>query len=232
MQIKTTLPLFLLLFSTSFLSAQQWGRNVVTEGERMMSFGSRPGFRIEFPNATADMVEDLWKDWAKKNYGAKLKKDKKSGEWSATELKSAMMGSDPFSLYSTIEKSSTSVALNVWYDNGAAFLNRRDDPSRTDETARALKQFYFDVRRATITKDIKQQEDKLKDMDKKYKNLQKDNDGLRKDIESYKAKIKKAEEDIARNEKEQETNIVDQDAQRRLIEETKQRLSNVENEGN
>jgi len=231
MQIKTILSLFVLLASATLATAQ-WGKTVVTETDRMMSFGSRPAFRMEFTNATANMVEDLWKDFAKKNYGAKLKKDRKSGEWTASGLKSAMMGSDPFTLYSTIEKTSSGSALTVWYDSGASFLNRRDNPTQANEASRALQQFYYDVRRATINKEIKEQEDKLKDMEKKYKAMQKENDSLHKSIEDYKAKIKKAEEDIAKNAKEQETSLVDQETQRRLIEETKRRLSNVENEGN
>lgn len=231
MQIKTTLPLLFLLVSFSVASAQ-WGRRNVTEADKMMSFGSRPAFRVEFPAAAADMVEDLWKDWAKKNYGAKLRKDRKSGEWTASGLKSAMMGSEPFTLYSTIEKLPTGAALNVWYDKGASFLNRRDAPTQADEASRALQQFYYDVRRATINQEMKEQEDKLKEMEKKYKSLQKENDTLHKNIEDYKAKIKKAEDDIARNAKEQEANLVDQEAQRRQLEDTKRRLNNVENEGN
>lgn len=231
MQFKTMFSLLVLLLSATILPAQ-WSKNVVTESEKMMSFGSRPCFRVEFPGADAGDVEDLWKDFAKKNYGAKLKKDKKSGEWTASELKSSMMGSDPFTLYSTIEKTSGGIALNVWYDAGSYFLNRRDNASRSDEAARALRQFYLDVRRSTINKEIKDQEDKLKEMEKKYKSMQKANDGLHKDIENYKARIKKAEEDIAKNEKDQETNLVDQEAQRRLIEDSRQRLNNVENEGN
>ncbi|MBK7939907.1 MAG: hypothetical protein IPJ82_23735 [Lewinellaceae bacterium] len=231
MQFKTTFPLLFLLLSATVLSAQ-WSKNVVTETEKMMSFGSRPCFRVDFPGADAGTVEDLWKDFAKKNYGAKLKKDKKSGEWSASELKSSMMGSDPFTLYSTIEKTSNGATLNVWYDAGNYFLNRRDNAGRSDEAVRALRQLYLDVRRATINSEIKDQENKLKDMEKKYKTMQKTNDGLVKDIENYKARIKKAEEDIAKNEKEQETNLIDQETQRRLIEESRQRLNNVENEGN
>lgn len=231
MTLKTILPLLFALASATALSAQ-WSRNVVTETEKMMSFGSRPCFRVEFPAADTKTVEDLWKDFAKKNYGAKLKKDRKSGEWSASDLKSAMMGSDPFSIYSTVEKTGNGAALNVWYDAGSYFLNRRDNSSRSDEASRALRQLYLDVRRATINGEIKDQEDKLKEMEKKYKALQKETDTLRKDIEAYKAKIKKAEDDIVKSEKEQETNLVDQDAQRRLIEESRQRLNNVENEGN
>ena len=106
MHIKTTLPL-LFLFLLAFATVASAQYNVVQETERNMSFGSRPAFHLEFANADAGMVEDLWKDFAKKTYGAKLKKDKKSSEWTATELKSAAMGGDAFALYSTIEKTST-----------------------------------------------------------------------------------------------------------------------------
>lgn len=229
MQRKFFFPVLMLLFIASTASAQ-W--NNVIETERMMSFGSRPAFRMEFTNTDAGLVEDLWKDYAKKNFGAKLKKDKKSGEWSAMDLKSAIMGDDKFSIYSTVEKNDKNSALTVWFDAGSYFLNRRDNPGNTEEVSRALRQFYIDVRRAGIQAELTGEENKLKDLEKKQKNLQKDNDGMRKDIDSWKAKIAKAEQDIVDNEREQEQNLVNQDAQRRAIEAVRQRLNNVENERN
>jgi hypothetical protein len=225
---KAILPTLLLLLFATLLPAQ-W--TVVTETERVMSFGSRPCFRMEFSNADDDLVADIWKDFAKKNFGAKLKKGKKD-EMSATNLKSGILGNDPFTLYSMVEKNGDNAALNVWFDAGSYFLNRRDNPGRTEEVNRVLRQFYFDVRRAVIGQELKAAEDKLKDMEKQQRSLQKDNEGLRKDIESWKEKIQKAEQDIVANEKNQEKNIVDQDAQRRAIEEVRQRLNNVENEKN
>jgi len=231
MRIHTSLPLFLLIFFT-FTTVASAQYNVVQESERNMSFGSRPSFRLEFVNADAGMVEDMWKDFAKKNYGAKLKKDKKSGEWSAAAVKSPVMGSDPFSVYSTIEKTSNGSSLTVWYDAGSYFLSRRENGSRAEDVSRSLRTFYYDVRRAVITKELKVEEDKLKDLEKSQKNLQKTNDGLRKDIESWKAKIKKAEDDIVKNEQEQELNIKDQESQRKSILTVQDRIKNVENEKN
>lgn len=229
MQSKIFFPVLLFLVSASAVSAQ-W--NNVVETERQMSFGVRPAFRMEFPSTSADLLEDSWKDYAKKTFGAKLKKDKKSGEWSATELKSGMMGEDKFAIYSTIEKDNSNSSLTVWFDAGAYFLNRRDSPGNTEEVSRALRQFYIETRRAAIAEELKVEEDKLKDLDKKQKNMQRDNDNLRKDIDSWKSKISKAEEDIVKNERAQEQNIVDQDAQRRNIESVRQRMNNVENERN
>lgn len=229
MMIKNTLALLLFLVSAATLSAQY---NVVMETERTMSFGSRPAFRLEFKNTDAATVESMWKDFAKKNFGAKLKKYRKTAEWAASDLQSAMMGSTRFAIYSTVEKINDGAALNVWFDAGSYFLNRRDDSGHTEEVSRALRTLYFDVRRTAIGEELKAQQEKMQDLEKKQKSLQKENDDLHKDIEGYKAKIKKAEEDIVKNEKDQNSNMVDQDAQRRQIEETQRRVINVESEQN
>lgn len=227
MQIKTTLLLALLILGNAlFVSAQ---RNV-RETEKMMSFGSRPGFRLDFPGATADLVEDLWKDWAKKHYNAKLKK--KSGEWYANELKASSMGSDNFSLYSMVEKTSDGATLTVWYDMGSAFLNSRDKPAQAREVSAALQQFFYDVRRSTYDKQTKDEEKKLKEMEDKNKAMDKTSKQLQKDIDDYKAKIKKAEDEIQRLAKEQEMGLINIDNQRKVIEDVKQRKLNVESEGN
>lgn len=229
MQLKTIFFFFVALCATSSLSAQ-W--NIVQETERNMSFGSRPCFRLEFAKADAGLVEDLWKNYVKNNFKGKLKRDKGSGEWFATGLKSNMMGGDAFGVYSTIDKSDKGTILTIWIDAGTYFLSRRENSDKTEEVSRSLRTFYFDVRRAQIGKEIKEQETKLKELDGKQKKLQKDNESLRKDIESYKAKIKKAEDDVVKNEKDQETNILDTEAQRKVLEDMRRRLDNVENERN
>ena len=229
MMFKNTFTLLLLLSSLATLSAQY---NVVSENERTMSFGSRPAFRLEFKNTNVNTVETMWRDFAKKNFNAKLKKDKKSGEWTASNLESPMMGNDRFSIYSTVEKTNDGAALTAWFDAGSYFLNRRDNAGRSQEISRALQTLYFDVRRTAIGEELKDQQAKLQELEKKQKSLQKDNDELQKAIETYKARIKKAEDDIVENQKNQNSNLVDQDAQRRQIEETQRRMNNVESEQN
>lgn len=225
MQLKPFILLFLLSGLAAALPAQS-----VRETERMMSLGSRPGFQIDFLNADAGMVEDMWVDFVKKNFGGKLKKDRKSKEFTAVGLKSPMVGVDPFTLYSTIEKRDNKVTLAVFFDRGTSFLSRSNDPRAAQEVTNALRQFYLDVRRAVIGREIKAQEDQVKEMESRQRKLQRDADNLRKDIENYKAKIKKAEEDLVKNQKDQEATLVDTEAQRRVVEQTRQRLNNVENE--
>jgi hypothetical protein len=230
MNIKTIFSIILFSIIGVIQAFAQY--DVVTQTEKNMSFGSRPCFRLEFANTDAGLVEDMWKDYVKGNFKNKLKHDRKTDEWSATELKSQMMGTDMFAIYSTIEKSGSNVVLNVWVDAGAYFLNRRDNAGRTDEFARSLRTFFYDVRRATINAELKAQQDKLKDFENRQKKLQKENDSLHKDIDSYKSKIKKAEDDIVKNDKDQEALLHDADKQRQVIEDVRRRLGNVENEKN
>ncbi|MDO8366306.1 MAG: hypothetical protein Q7T20_05870 [Saprospiraceae bacterium] len=226
MNKKALLPLLLFAAFALKLSAQF---ELVRESERMMSFGSRPGFFMEFVNTDAGVVEEVWKKFAKDNFKAKLKKSK--GEWTANKLRAAFMGDDVFTLYSTIEKNGDKTSLNVWVDAGSYFLNRRDNKNSTEEMVRMLRQCYFDVRRAAIGKDLKMQENQLKALENKQKKLSKDNDELRRSIESWESRIQKARQDIVNNEQSQETNLVEQENQRSLVEETRRRLENVESEG-
>lgn len=221
-----SLSVFLLSFSPLIA---QFGP--VQEVEKNMSFGMRPCFRLDIPGADVRMIEDMWKDFARKNFNAKLKKDRKSGEWVANQLTSPIIGATPFSIYSAVEKSGKdNAAINIWFDLGAGFLNRRDQARSAEEMSRLLRQFYFDVRRVVINNEIKAEEDKLKALDARHKKLVKDNEALNKDIETFKAKIKKAEEDIVKNQREQESTLRDMDNQRRAIEEVRIRLQNVERE--
>jgi hypothetical protein len=226
MNRKSLFPLMFCLSLVFPLSAQY---DIVREVDRMMSFGNRPGFRLEFVNTDPGVIESVWKDFAKENFNAKLKKSK--GEWSATKLSAAFMGDEPFAIYSTIEKEGENTALNVWVDAGAYFLNRRDARVRTDEMVRNLRRCYYDIRRAAIGKELKAQENQLKELESRQKRLSRDNDELRRNIENWESRIQKAKQDILNNEQSQETNLIEQENQRRLLEETRRRLENVENEG-
>lgn len=202
---------------------------MVSEIERAMSFGTRPGFAVSFPNTDTKLVDNVWTDFVKNNFGGKLKKGKKN-EKSAAGCRSTSVSAGDFTLYSEVEKIGDGAQLNVWFDAGAFFLNRNDDAARTNETKDLLTRYYYDVRRATVGLEVKAEEDKLKDLDNKLKRLKRDNDTLNKDIANYKARLKKAEEDLIQNQKDQEATIIDIDRQREAVEQANQRRSNVENE--
>lgn len=211
------------------IAAPLCAQNIVQETEK----GGRPCFRIDFAKTDEGLVEKLWKNFVKEQFDGKLKKDKKTDEWSVLGLQSSIVSGDKFDLYSVVENyAGDGVTLFVWFDVGGGYLSRKDHPERTDNTVDALRQFYFSVRREVIGKELEQQADKLKDFEKKLKNLKKDNEDLHKDIENYKAKIKKAEEDILKNEQEQTKTIVDIETQKKTVEDVKVRLDNVEKSNN
>lgn len=202
---------------------------VVQETNKQMSFGIRPGFTIAFPNTDQKLVDNVWADFVKNNFGGKLKKGKK-GEKSATGLRSPSVSAGEFSLYSTTEKIGDGAQMDVWFDAGSFFLNRMDDPARTNETKTLLTRFYYDVRRAAVGQEVKAEEDRMKELENRQKKLQRENATLLKDIENYKAKLKKAEEDLVQNQKDQESTIIDIEKQRQNVEQARLRQGNVENE--
>jgi hypothetical protein len=211
---------------TPTLSAQ-W--NMVTEVDKPMSFGTRPGFSISFPNTDKRLVENEWSDFVKNNFASKLKRGKK-GEKTAANCRSANVSAGDFTLYSDVETIGDGTQLNVWFDVGPNFLNRNDDASRTADTKELLTNFYFDVRRAVVGQEVKAEEGQLQDLDKKLSRLQRDNNNLLRDIENYKERLKKAEEDLVQNQKDQEATLKDIEKQRSAVEEARQRQGNVDNE--
>ncbi|MEY3241660.1 MAG: hypothetical protein RIR11_3099 [Bacteroidota bacterium] len=228
--ILQKITLFLFALALSFTVQAQM--SPVREMDKTMSFGTRPCFRVEFRGADKDLVSNLWKKFAKERFSAKLKKDKKTDEWFAPKLSGSISPSE-YTLRSTIEEiNKNDAALNVWFDLGSSFLNRREHAQSADEAVSALSDFYVEVRREVVTRELKEAEKKMKDMEAAKRKMEKENDNLHKDIEEYKAKIKKAEEDIKKNEQEQNSNVADQEAQRRLIEEIRIRLQNVGSEKN
>lgn len=226
MRLQTVLFSLMLFALIPAVSAQY---SVVTEMDKSMSFGTRPGFSIGFPNTDVKLVENVWTEFVKNNFGGKLKKGKK-GEKSATGLRSTNVSNNDFTLYCQIEKVGDGAQLDVWFDVGPFFLNRRDDQVHTNDAKELLTRFYYDVRRAAVGAEVKGEEDKMKEMENKMKKLQRDNSSLNKDIETYKAKLKKAEEDLIQNQKDQESTLIDIDKQRRAVEDARQRQGNVENE--
>jgi len=224
-----TLILFLIVFAGAFSSDLSAQINRVSEVEKSMSFGTRPGFAVGFTNTDKRVVEDVWSDFVKENFDSKLKKGKKD-ERTAAECNSVSVSAGKFTLYSMVEKVGDGAQLSVWFDIGAYFLNRNDDATHTEETKALLTKFYYEVRRAALTLELKAEEDKMKDLDNRLKRLKRDNESLHKDIANYQAKIKKAEEELVQNQKDQETTLVDIERQRGTVDQAQKRRDNVENE--
>ncbi len=201
----------------------------VTEMERAMSFGTRPGFAVSFIDTDVRLVSDTWNEFVKTNFGSKLKKGKRN-EFAAPQSRSTSISTGTFTVYSELEKIGTGAQLNVWFDVGPFFLNRRDDPQRTEEAIRLLKRFHWEVRKAAADAEVKAEENKMKELENRLRKLRRDNDNLNKDIANYEARLKKAREDLAQNEKDQEATLIDIERQRAAVEESIRRRASVQSE--
>jgi hypothetical protein len=201
----------------------------VVEIERAMSFGTRPGFAVSFVDTDAKLVNEVWNDFVKNTLGSKLKKGKRN-EFTAPLCRAAGVSTGTFTLYSEIEKVGNGVQLNVWFDIGPFFLNRRDDPNGTQEALRLLKRFHWEVRKAVADAEVKAEENRLRELENRLKKLRRDNDNLNRDIANYEARLKKAREDLAQNERDQEATLVDIERQRSAVEEAVRRRAGVQGE--
>ncbi|MCS6929552.1 MAG: hypothetical protein NZM43_08665 [Saprospiraceae bacterium] len=217
---------FLICFSGSAVQGQT---SSVSEIERAMSFGTRPGFSVTFLDADAKVVNEVWSEFVRTNFGSKLKKGKRN-EFSAPQSRSSAVSSGTFTVYSEVERMGGGVQLFVWFDVGPFFLNRRDDPQHTEETIRLLKRFHWEVRKALADNEVRAEENKLKDLENKLKRLRRENENLLKDIANFETRLKKAREDLAQNEKDQEATLIDIERQRGNVEEAVRRRASVQSE--
>ncbi len=219
-----------LLLAVGLMLSASWAQApYVTEIERAMSFGTRPGFAVSFVDTDVKLVNDVWNEFVKVNFGSKLKKGKRN-EFSASQCRSTSISTGTFTVYSEVEKVGTGAQLNVWFDVGPFFLNRRDDPQRTEEAIQLLKRFHWEVRKAVADNAVKAEENRLKELENKLKKLRRDNDNLNKDIANFEARLKKAREDLAQNEKDQEAALIDIERQRAQVEEAVRRRASVQSE--
>lgn len=211
-----TLFLFYFAVSTAFAQKQR-----VYESQKQMSLGVKPCFTIDVPGAETKNLEDSWETFAKQKFGTKLKRDRKSGEWSATDVQTKATGKDPGNLYANVEKTSGGAALNLWFDYGTEFLSRDTRPNQTEETIKVLEDFDSHARRDMITLELAAENKELKSHENELTKLQKEDAKLRESITEYQEKIKTAEEKLL-------TNAESQKAAQGKIETQKQRTQSVQ----
>ncbi len=214
------------LFAFILLCGNLTAQSVV-EDSRIMSLGSRPSFQLTLTNTESKTVEKLWREYIKSRVDAKLKTDKKSKEQIAMGISSGVTPGTTADLYSTITERGGDVLLTVWLDKGASFVNSKEDQANATNVQTFLKEFYYEVERNTITRELNAEIDKQKELEKKLARLVKDKDGLYNDIQEWEEKIRKAREAIKDNEATQATTKKEIESQTRAVEAVQKKLDNV-----
>jgi hypothetical protein len=221
------LPMFLML-------GQLFGQvPPIIETEKLMSLGSRSGYRIEFLRTKPGYVEDCWVDFFKGELQVKPKYDKKKKEYCAADVRASFLKADtPVDFYSKAEESGTSkedADFILWIDmNADQFLSKNSNPDASKEAEAMLLRFAKFVRMAQVTDQLKIEDKKLREDEGDLKKLQREKDGLLKDIEGWKKKIAKAEDELKANELAQQKKTSDIEMQTKAVQNVQAKLSEIE----
>lgn len=185
MLIKKLFFIILISFPT-FLLAQ------VIEERSSMSEGVHSAFVIELEGADRKLAENEWKDYIGE-FG-KTKRNRKTKEWvSESIVIPAVDDSYNVQLIGKFEDLRGNSRIQVWLKIDGNFITSED---YTDE-ARGMKEFLeeyaLDVKKAVISKEVEEEQKRLKSIEKDLSKLIRRNEGFHKDIEKANQAILKAE---------------------------------------
>jgi len=210
------------LFSTVFLFTQLQAQ--ISEDAVTLSLGEQNAFVVEHPGANKKMVTKIMEK-ALKEYG-KVKRNKKAKEWNC--LQCSVPGiSGETNVYFKIREGKGMITSYVAYDDGTQFISSANSPEAADRISKQLTFVGYDVTRAVISNELKNEEKSLKDRNKEQEKLEKKNKDLHNDIADYEKKIKEAEAAIEKNLQEQEDKKMEIEKQINVVEEVTDRLNNV-----
>ncbi len=219
---------FLTLIIACLISAATFAQ--VSEGKQSMSLGLNPAFSVTVDGANKKTTEKLWKDYLKE-YG-KVEKNKKAKEFYMTQVRiPSITGTGLVNLFSKIDDTKTSSTIHVWVDNGSSFVSSDESGDSAEGAKHFLREFSYVLQKEVITKELEDEEDRLKDLNKDLSKLEKKNKNLHGDIEKANEKIRKAEQDIEKNLKDQDDKRAEIEAQQEKVQEVTEKLNNVGKEG-
>ncbi len=217
---KLILLFSLIVGSFTIIAAQS-----VNESPKSMSLGKQMGFEIDIDGADEDLTEDVWKDFIK-DFG-KGKRNKKAREYYSVGARVPLIGSNNVDIYVRFDERVNMTTATMWVDLGESFVNSDEYPSEAQGVEEFITNFYLEVKKEAIQKEMKEQEKIMNKMEKALRKLEKKNTGYHKDIEKAKEKIEKAEKNIEKNLSEQEDQRITIEQQRKVLEEIIERLNKL-----
>ncbi len=219
---KLNLTLLTLLLALCTIHGQ------VREEVRPMAMGTYNAFILPLPDTEEKLAKKVWEDFIKQ-YGAELKKVKKSEEYLADNalIPAVSESNNPVDVYSRIESTKTDATLTVWVDLGGAYLDGNTFPEKGAEFTKILNRFAIELAREKTKIELENQEKELKKQESQLRKLEKDNTGYHEDIEQAKEKIKKAEANIEQNLRDQEASKQRIEAQKKLLEAIHKKLNDL-----
>lgn len=180
----------------------------ITEDGRTMSTGLNNALILDMPGIETSFGDKLWKAYIKA-YG---KTKRSRSEWFTDDAKIAgISGSSSVDIYMSSGDSGQDTEMAVWFDLGDGFLNSEEHPDQFLEAEKFLMRFALYVAKEKTEVELNGEEKEMRRLESLLKRLERDNERYHREIEVAKEKIRQNEANI-------ETNVVEQEEARKLIE--------------
>lgn len=216
------LSILLIAITFQFASAQLYEKAVP------MSEGNNNALTLRLPEISVKDAEKVWQQYMDDYYDSKAKWNRKTKEWIIDDADIVALGRGKnVDLFTTFEKSGEGVSVNLWIDLDGEFLTSRSYPDRYTDAEKLMMRYALEVAKASVQKDIDDEEKQLGRMETDLRKLKNANDRYHKDIERAEEAIKKAEDNIVKNVREQEDMVKKIEMQKELLDQIRKKLSDL-----
>lgn len=219
--MKNLFVLFLSLMTTVIFAQE------VKESSEMLSLGNQPGYSVDIEGGNKKIAEKVWKQFMK-DMDNKVKKNKKAKEWYSEKASlNGVNGNTPMDVYFKMEERKDMVSVFIAADRGDAFISGNTTPDEDKAMRTIVFNYAVEVMKKVTEEEIKDEEDRLKDLRKDLEKLEKKNGNYHNDIKKAEEKIREAEENIEQNLKDQETKKAEIEAQIKEVEMVTEKYNNL-----
>jgi hypothetical protein len=215
----------LLLFSFLYFLPTNYGQEM-QESIEQMSLGQHNGITLSLPY-DASFAENVWKDYLK-TFKGKSKRVKKSDEVFTDDANIPYISNNTVDLYSYIKKDGDGSTLKLWMDLGGGFVDSQNFPDAYQGVRVLMQGFEKQLNIENIKIELKNEENRLKDLERDLSKLEKINEKHYKEIEDWKQKIAENEDLIKVNEKDQVDMKITIEAQKENIRQVEVKLAKAE----
>jgi len=229
--MKKVTSIFAFIFCVSVLFAQtpqvvKSGDLVLVVGQEMrtMSAGNENALTVVLPKTNKKVVEKAWEKYIKKNFKAKAKRDKKSGEMFADNATIKGVSDNTVDVYAKVTEMGGDTELSVWYNLGGAYLSSANHPQRYPAAEKMVLDFSASVSKALVEEELKMEKGKVKGLQKELKGFEKDQKKAEDEIAKAEKKIKEMREKIEKAKENQEMKKKEIGAQEAVIKSVEKRL--------
>lgn len=214
MKVKHSLLFGFILLSYSTFYAQD-----IEEMMASMSLGDHNAIILHLPYE-AKFADNIWKDYLK-TFKGKSKKVKRSDEVFTDDANISYISNNTVDIYSVIQSDGDGSELKLWMDLGGGFVDSQNFPDAYEGVKVFLQGYEKQLNVENIKLELKNEESRLKDLERDLSKLERLNEKYHKEIEDWKAKI-------AENESLIEKNVMEQDDAKKMIDDQKEMIRQVE----